>query len=274
MFGAGERICGQASLSGQGLRSDSRPPNVICPNTPITPASPTAFTSPHFHRISARKRIHCFQHSTTYSCNVSLNRCLRACDTVSALQRHANTCPAMPTPSEDTVHPAASIAAATSSRTIFTSCPPDEIRDHHAPREERLAAGGRPQPSRGHEESARDPAAALDTRRRSEGDVEPAILTGVRMCDVSPQREHIEDTGLTIEPSSPRSGSPDAPSESDVRLAQSMSTAAISTEASQPQYLHFPDLHQDRVGLPMVQFAVRGTDHRCSKYRILLLHPF
>lgn len=60
----------------------------------------------------------------------------------------------------------------------------------------------------------------------------------ISMPQAHDKGEHVEDAGIT-EDSLSTVGSPEPPSESDARLAQSMSTTAISP-ASEPLYLTFP----------------------------------
>lgn len=152
----------------------------------------------------------------------------------------------MPTPSEETLRP---IALVDRDTTAFISCPPDETREHHAPREERIAARRASNPPREDATSAEDPSGTHGSEGLLGGGADRVASSTGYTCDTSLHREHVEDAGLAVEPSSPRVGSPDASSDSDTRLAQSMSTTAISSETPQPQYLHFSDLHRDRVGL-------------------------
>lgn len=157
----------------------------------------------------------------------------------------------MPTPSDDT-HPTAPVDFAASEPNAFASCPPEERREHHAPREERVdQTNGLPSPEsaaissdspEADERAPQDPTSERDGRLAA-GDAE-------RARNHSRKGEHIEDAGICVEPPSPV-GSPDAPSDSDTRLAQSlaqsMSTAAISPGTPPPQYLHFPELEMNRV---------------------------
>lgn len=160
----------------------------------------------------------------------------------------------MPTPSEDTLEPSAPVDPIASSPNGFTSCPPEEIREHHAPREERVERSSPSHPSEGAENdqgNTDDGNARVAPESISpERDVETGARETTASNTADPKGEHVEDAGLLAEPPSPTVGSPDAPSDNDARLAQSMSTAAISSESPSPQYLHFPELDRDRVGLP------------------------
>lgn len=159
----------------------------------------------------------------------------------------------MPTPSSNDTHPTAPVDFTPSEQSTFASCPPEERRERYAPREERVE----------HSEALRSTAAAETIRDDTEGDERmiqslPAERDGRLDSDDTVQSEeqvrkgeHIEDAGICVEPPSPV-GSPDAASDNDARLAQSlaqsMSTAAISPGTPPPQYLHFPELEMNRVG--------------------------
>lgn len=159
----------------------------------------------------------------------------------------------MPTPSTNDTHPPTTVDFTASEQSTFASCPPEERRERYAPREERVEHNEALRPSaagettsdvaEGEERMIRPLAAARDGRVDSDDAVEAEEQ--VR------KGEHIEDAGICVEPLSPV-GSPDAPSDSDARLAQSlaqsMSTAAISPGTPPPQYLHFPELEMNRVG--------------------------
>ncbi|CAK4032231.1 Hypothetical predicted protein [Lecanosticta acicola] len=157
----------------------------------------------------------------------------------------------MPTPSEDTLPPPASVESAAPASNGFTSCPPEETREYHAPREQRSERSGSAQPSERAESAPRDIDEG-DTQVTSElttSDEDDGNGTNTTMASSTAlsKAEHLEDTGMLAEPPSPTVGCPDAPSDSDARLAQSMSTAAISpSEVPSPQYLHFPELDWDR----------------------------
>lgn len=160
----------------------------------------------------------------------------------------------MPTPSSNDTHPPTPVDFTTSEQSSFASCPPEERRERYAPREERVersealrssaAAETTSDVAEGEERMIRPMRAERDGRSDSDDAVEAEEQ--VR------KGEHIEDAGICIEPPSPV-GSPDAPSDSDARLAQSlaqsMSTAAISPGTPPPQYLHFPELEMNRVGI-------------------------
>lgn len=162
--------------------------------------------------------------------------------------------PEMPTPSEDTLQPSAPVDPIASPPSGFTSCPPEDIREHHAPREERVERSSPSHPSETAENGRETPddgnARVMSESISPERDEETGARTTTTSNTADPKAEHVEDAGLLAEPPSPTVGSPDAPSDNDARLAQSMSTAAISSESPSPQYLHFPELDKDRVGLP------------------------
>lgn len=155
----------------------------------------------------------------------------------------------MPTPSEDTLQPTEVVDAAPSSQNGFMSCPPEEQREPRAPRDERIERVDTPHPASVDDRTTdQDNVSDLTTQetmpdRDSISGTQDVVGTEQR----PPKGEHIEDAGILVEPPSPTVGSPDVPSDSDMRLAQSMSTAAISPATPPPQYLHFPELEQNRV---------------------------
>ncbi|KAK4543631.1 hypothetical protein LTR36_005276 [Oleoguttula mirabilis] len=144
----------------------------------------------------------------------------------------------MPTPSEVNSLPSPPIEAS-SSRASFASCPPEEEREQHAPREERIDSS-----ASGEEESAVEDAHMTNQEPTPEPESQPTMHEQSQSQSQEAQAtgEHVEDAGIT-EPLTEEQlravGSPDVPSESDARLAQSMSTAAISS-SNEPLYLTFP----------------------------------
>ncbi|KAK4508047.1 hypothetical protein PRZ48_001784 [Zasmidium cellare] len=159
----------------------------------------------------------------------------------------------MPTPS-DTRPPAPVDFTTASEQTSFASCPPEERRERYAPREERVEQPAPPPISSAAAETRSDGAEGddrtsqpLPADRERDGRLNP---NGADHTEEQVRKgEHIEDAGICVDPPSPV-GSPDAPSDSDARLAQSlaqsMSTAAISPGTPPPQYLHFPELETNR----------------------------
>ena len=147
----------------------------------------------------------------------------------------------MPTPNDDAAPPSPPLEVS-SSRASFTSCPPDEEREQHAPREARAAIEAAQLP---HELQA------LVERAISRTVARPEPSRG-RIADSLEQRrndESAEDSHAVVEESSPV-GSPDASSESDIRLAQSMDTTVLKIDASrstQPEYLACPTLNREPV---------------------------
>ncbi|EME49663.1 hypothetical protein DOTSEDRAFT_68444 [Dothistroma septosporum NZE10] len=158
----------------------------------------------------------------------------------------------MPTPSEDTLQPIEVVDAASSSQNGFMSCPPEEQRETRTPRVARIERVDTPHPASVEDHiTNEDDASHLATQqampdRHGAFDTQDVTETEQR----PPKGEHIEDAGILVEPPSPVVGSPDVPSDSDTRLAQSMSTAAISPATPPPQYLHFPDLEYNRQTTP------------------------
>lgn len=149
----------------------------------------------------------------------------------------------MPTEDETTALPHA--PPIESSSALHASCPPEEQIEAYAPREERVDSAL--------PESATTPSAAVDERHEtrqelpSEPDAQPGAIDASRL----EKREHVEDVAQSPSPA----GSPEPTSDSDVRLAQSMATAAfgggpgVGEEA--PRYLSYPSLegrHKVRMG--------------------------
>lgn len=154
----------------------------------------------------------------------------------------------MPTPSDETVVAPSDVPIEDEGR----RCPPEERRELHAPRQERLAtleqASGEQD---GSQESLHDSidghAQDVTPELGAQGGASNALQTSAHHPKTVPVDE---DDALMPEPSSPTVGSPDAPSDSDARLAQSMSSAAISPEADDtpsPLYLHYPELERNRM---------------------------
>ncbi|KAF2172297.1 hypothetical protein M409DRAFT_17531 [Zasmidium cellare ATCC 36951] len=156
----------------------------------------------------------------------------------------------MPTPSDDT-HPPAPVDFTTSEQNNFASCPPEERRERYAPRDARVEHTEPRIPSSAAETGSDGPEG--DERMSQPLPAERVARVESNGADRTEEQvrkgEHIEDAGICVEPPSPV-GSPDAPSDSDARLAQSlaqsMSTAAISPGTPPPQYLHFPELEMNR----------------------------
>lgn len=145
----------------------------------------------------------------------------------------------MPTPSEIVTALPSPPVEASSSRASFASCPPEEEREQHAPREGRIDSSA-PGAEEGdeaedahmtnHQEPTPEPDRRADPSRQAD------------MLESHAKGEHVEDAGIAeplVEEQLSAVGSPEAPSESDARLAQSMSAAAISS-SNEPLYLTFP----------------------------------
>ena len=157
----------------------------------------------------------------------------------------------MPTPSDNSFQPA---NPATSSRSSFTSCPPEDDRDRRATREERVTSGpgASPDPSEIETTQNEDENGGNEDTTLSRPGREPYTETNTTELSQSPARpdkgDHLEDSGMLADPPSPTVGSPDAPSDSDARLAQFMSTTAITNSTTPPsQYLYFPGEDKHRV---------------------------
>ncbi|KAK4638357.1 Glucose-induced degradation protein 4 [Fulvia fulva] len=158
----------------------------------------------------------------------------------------------MPTPSEDTIQPTEIVDATPSSQNGFMSCPPEEQREPRAPRDGPIERVDTPHPAslddhttihdHGSDFAASEPMPGRDATSGTHDVMETEHRP--------PKGEHIEDAGILVEPPSPTVGSPDVPSDSDTKLAQSMSTAAISPATPPPQYLRFPELDQNRQTSP------------------------
>ena len=155
----------------------------------------------------------------------------------------------MPTPDETTTSVARTPPIQqSSSRASFASCPPEEEREPHPPREARSQSAqqdSRPAESREDGHTTRQ-----DIRTERDAQAGASQIESPR--EEREKGEHIEDaaTGSVTEAPSPV-GSPEGSSDSDVRLAQSMATTALggSTESNEtaPRYLCYPPLNRNRV---------------------------
>lgn len=156
----------------------------------------------------------------------------------------------MPTPSDDTVNTRTIPHDANNSRNAHIGCPPDEDRERHAPREEQgedaAPEGLSAAAERGNGLDSDGNVAAQEMTPDRETQMDLATLADEK----HPKDEREEHAGTLIEPSSPAVSSPDAPPDSDARLAQSMSNTAISPNGDgttlAPLYLHFPELTRGR----------------------------
>jgi len=149
----------------------------------------------------------------------------------------------MPTPSEVTVLPSPPLEAS-SSRASFTSCPPEEEREHHAPREERIDS---PRPA-GAESAIEDEHMTIQ-EPTPEPEAQPGASDPIRIPRAHDKAEHVEDVGATEDSVTLSAAASPEPSgavnEGDARLVRSMSAAAISS-SDEPLYLTFPR-EKDRV---------------------------
>ncbi|EMD00932.1 hypothetical protein BAUCODRAFT_118654 [Baudoinia panamericana UAMH 10762] len=143
----------------------------------------------------------------------------------------------MPTPSELDVLPSApSPIEASSSRTGFASCPPEEERVPHAPRTERLATP---------ESDAVESDSAEDEPMRVQGptphvDAETLPSEDVDGVEAHDKAEHIEDAGIEVDVSSSPE-SLDASTASDIKPARSTPITAKIPSDDEPLYLTFPN---------------------------------
>lgn len=144
----------------------------------------------------------------------------------------------MPTPSDDTLLQLSQPTDISDSRSLHTTCPPEEDREHHAPREPR--AGNATQP---HVNSSTQsaPIASMPTpdERDPPVDVEAgaAERSSLSPPTTSKSMDAVEEALMRDVPT-PSSPVED-PKDSDARLAHSMSAAAISTSLSST-HLGFP----------------------------------
>ncbi|KXT06501.1 hypothetical protein AC578_6070 [Pseudocercospora eumusae] len=155
----------------------------------------------------------------------------------------------MPTPSEDNIIDSTVVSFDEELR----RCPPEEARERRTQRQERLvettdlsSAGA------DHSEEQRENLSRPEHIPTS-NDAPQSDARGSVNNRLQPPRRHtkvneVDDAGILPEPPSPTVGSPDAPSDSDVRLAQSMSSTAISPESNAPPslYLHYAELDRER----------------------------
>ena len=126
----------------------------------------------------------------------------------------------MPTPSDHEVEPPTPPLEASSSRASFASCPPEEERDAHPPREPR---------TRSQSQRAESSRHVLTQEPTPEPDTQPGALPH----EAQIKTEHIEDAGIIAESPSPV-GSPDpvVVSNGEVRSAQE--------DGIGPKYLVYP----------------------------------
>jgi len=128
----------------------------------------------------------------------------------------------------------------TSSRASFTSCPPEEDRDAHAPRES-WAGTSRNQYAGGE--------SAIEEGVRQEPTPEPEARAGAER----EKGEHVEDARIGVEEQAgvgSSAPSPEVQGESDVRMVG----AAVDGQEGQreavdnaPIYLNYPPMRQSRV---------------------------
>lgn len=181
----------------------------------------------------------------------------------------------MPTPSDDS-HSTAPVGFTpsgftTSAPSTFASCPPEERREQHAPHEQQVDQSDNLRSSTearsiGHDAGV-DQSATTQLAMERDGQLDSD--DAAQSSDRPGKGGHIEDAGVCVDPPSPVE-SPDASSDSDARvaqsLAQSMSSAAISPGTPPPQYLHFPELEMNRVS----KWPMKGK--QCNTDCMLLAH--
>ena len=153
----------------------------------------------------------------------------------------------MPTPDDETTSvPPTPPLATSSSHVSFASCPPEEDREPHAPREARVHT---PQL---HSSSAMLSPDAHATSQEPTPDHESRSDASQRhhMQENTEKGEHLEDAAaIAVESPSPI-GSPETLSDGDVRLAHSMDSAALAVSKESetvPRYLHYPPLNRNTV---------------------------
>ena len=117
------------------------------------------------------------------------------------------------------------------SSSIHASCPPEEHIEAHAPREERVDS---PLPATGSVHERHE----IRHDQPAEVDAQPGAI------ESSPQEKLAHSEDVTESPSP--AGSPETASDSDVRLARSMATAALGSPRTNgedaPRYLSYPPL--------------------------------
>jgi hypothetical protein len=150
----------------------------------------------------------------------------------------------MPTPSEDITLPSPP-PEASSSRASFASCPPEEDREHHAPREERIDTPQAEGDATGEDEH-------MTIQRPTPDETAQVGASHLASSEAAHEKgEHIEDAGIDIDPPS-AVGSPDVPSDNDARVEQSGPSigADVTNKSLDSLYLTFPrDPNQARVFL-------------------------
>ena len=140
----------------------------------------------------------------------------------------------MPTPSETTLPP--SPPSDIASRASFTSCPPEDDRDHNAPREQRLEIDDSVgQSSAGADEEAADEH-TITQAPTPEPDSEAGAPRRESSQETEEKAQHVEDSGMSADPPSPVA-SPEAQAEAHTRFTQSVQRSAESP-VQEPLYLH------------------------------------
>lgn len=177
--------------------------------------------------------------------------------------------PGQPSPGGGVVPPTPPLETS-SSRASFTSCPPEERRERHARRTARADRTPSQQAADASftlPEAVGDRRAINSIRALQQPTPEPETDRGARSArsdlvfrrqpydeQESEKSDHVEDSrsGLAELPSAEGS-SPEAQSESEVRLAQSMASAMLDGQTTRetaeeaPKYLVYPPMTRGRV---------------------------
>lgn len=160
----------------------------------------------------------------------------------------------MPTPHENTYVPQTPPPDVSSSRASFASCPPEEEREAHPPREPREA-----------DAQSASASVSLD-EQELEHTIGPFAALGPDAQEEASQgldrggekAEHVEDAGVIVAgeaPPSPASSPRETGSDSDTKLGQALALTEMGAKARRkeqadeatPLYLHYPPLERHRV---------------------------
>ncbi len=177
----------------------------------------------------------------------------------------------MPTPDEDTTVPPTPPLDPVSSRGSFTSCPPEEEREAHAPREPRTDSPrvyGQPA------EAFIEIGHATREVATPEPDESTLLDDSVQRGGEGEKAEHVEVARARDSPLSQLSSAPEDSTDGEVGLGRSspIVTSATKERRSQnidvetPLYLSYPHMDRERVWSIRAAKASKSlTDAPCSR---------
>ncbi|GAB7350923.1 hypothetical protein MBLNU459_g1434t1 [Dothideomycetes sp. NU459] len=155
----------------------------------------------------------------------------------------------MPTPSDDTLLQLSPPTDISDSRSVHTTCPPEDVRDYHAPREDRVREDVRTHVDARAESASAAPMPIPDERSAPVAVESSAAESNTTSLDAPSKGMDAVEEALARDSPAPFSPFEES-KDSDARLAHSMSAAAISTS--------FPSAHLGYSG------AAKRQPHPCS----------